>query len=83
LIFWNKGLFDSDVDVFNSPLSYLHSFQWVDDEHIGSIDLRWNWLVGEYEEDRTDIKALHYTLGGPWYPNAYTSNYNKKWLDAN
>jgi len=43
----------------------LHRFLHLKDNEIGSIDLRWNWLVDEYEY-KEDAGALHYTNGGPW-----------------
>jgi len=44
--------------------AFLHQFKWLSDAHIGSIDLEWNWLVGEYETNE-NAKLLHYTLGLP------------------
>ena len=43
----------------------LHRFTHLQDAMIGSLDLRWNWLVDEYEYTTT-AGALHFTNGGPW-----------------
>ena len=50
----------------------LHRFHWLDGEHlIGSIDKKWNHLVGVNADDKNidqeKIKMLHWTLGGPWF----------------
>ncbi len=48
--------------------SYLHRFGWLpDDALIGSLDLEWNYLEGEYAVPRTPPAAIHFTNGGPWF----------------
>ncbi|KAL5979589.1 hypothetical protein ACLOJK_019495 [Asimina triloba] len=51
--------------------AFLHRFTWLDDQEIGSIPFVWNFLVGHNRIDANDPdtkpKALHYTLGGPWF----------------
>jgi lipopolysaccharide biosynthesis glycosyltransferase len=44
-----------------------HKFSHLADWQIGELPVEYNWLVGEYPENR-DAKILHYTLGGPWWP---------------
>jgi hypothetical protein len=74
----NKAL---DIGVVNAAdPSWLHQFQWLDDNEIGALPLDFNFLVGEYEpiekNSETLIKVtnltptcLHYTLGiGPYVP---------------
>ena len=57
---------------------YLHQFQWLKDDEIGSIPRHWNWLVNWYKEsDEHKPKALHFTEGGPWIVD---SEYKKLWL---
>ena len=50
---------------------FLHRFSWIkDDSLIGALPSKWNFLVGWH--DRQPGKppgAVHYTLGGPWYPD--------------
>ncbi|XP_010496194.1 PREDICTED: protein CDI-like [Camelina sativa] len=51
--------------------AFLHRFQWLEDEEIGSIPFVWNFLEGHnrvVEKDpTTQPKAVHYTRGGPWF----------------
>lgn len=50
----------------------LHGFRWLDDGEIGSLPLEWNYLVGHNTVDQcADPKAVHFTLGGPWFGGAY------------
>jgi hypothetical protein len=35
--------------VNNAEPKELHRFSWLKDDEIGELDIRWNWLVGEYE----------------------------------
>ncbi|MDC1281789.1 hypothetical protein N8Z09_03950, partial [Methylophilaceae bacterium] len=58
------------LDAVNQqPLSYLHRFEWVnDDKKIGYLKPTWNWLSGYYsEKDWGKPGAVHYTDGGPWF----------------
>jgi len=69
LILWNcahpaNRLLTLDYINFAQPWQ-LHRFVHLQDSMIGSIDLRWNWLVDEYAYTET-AGALHYTNGGPW-----------------
>lgn len=68
----------------------LHRFLWLEPPHvtpqamdkglIGSLPLTWNWLVGEYPDDLR-AEMLHYTLGGPWFPESCpVSACNELWL---
>ena len=36
----------------------LHRFTWLDDDDIGALDVRWNWLVGEYDDPPSDVKMF-------------------------
>lgn len=54
--------------VNNAEAAFLHRFQWTDDEHIGSLPLEWNWLVGEYDMS-PNAKLVHHTVAGPWFYN--------------
>ena len=58
------------LDAVNKqPLSYLHRFEWVNqEEKIGLLKPTWNWLSGYYsKKDWGDPGAIHYTDGGPWF----------------
>jgi lipopolysaccharide biosynthesis glycosyltransferase len=78
LILWNCSKNKLDPDLVNTASGqYLHRFQWLDDNQIGSIDKEWNWLVGWYKEGTP--KALHYTEGGPWFKNYEFCEYHEIW----
>lgn len=58
------------LDAVNQqPLSYLHRFEWVNqEEKIGFLKPTWNWLSGYYSKKKWgDPGAIHYTDGGPWF----------------
>lgn len=77
LILFNcEHILNKNIDVNNMEPSYLHQFKWLDDNHIGSIDIAWNHLVGYYTGTP---KALHYTDGGPWFTNYKDTEYNALW----
>ena len=62
--------------------SYLHRFQWLKDEEIGCLSPEWNWLVGWYKEPKDGTpKAIHYTEGGPWFPNYMNCEYGAIWTE--
>lgn len=61
--------------------AYLHRFGWIDnDDQIGSLDLGWNFLVGEYALPKAPPSAIHYTNGGPWFPEWVDVDYGDLWL---
>ena len=55
----------------------LHQFKWTD--HIGELPLEWNTLDGYHLYDSP--KAIHYTDGGPWFPEYHNTQYSKLWLN--
>jgi len=58
----------------------LHRLNWVHyDWEILSLPIEWNWLVGEYESGGEDAHILHYTLGGPWFPEYARCDYALEW----
>jgi lipopolysaccharide biosynthesis glycosyltransferase len=78
----NQGV---NLSMINSqPGSYLHRFSWItDDSLIGKIDYEWNFLVEWYKpyEGERKPKAIHYTEGGPWFPDYRETDYAKEWFD--
>jgi hypothetical protein len=58
----------------------LHRFNWLkSDDEIGALPLEYNWLVGEYDAN-PNAKILHYTLGGPWFPDYRESDHAADWF---
>ena len=61
--------------------AFLHRFNWVQDEAaLGALDLRWNFLEGEYPEPAHVPTAIHYTNGGPWFENWQDVAFGDLWL---
>lgn len=61
-------------------MSYLHRFQWLNDNEIGSLHHEWNWLVGHYIEPEDGFPSLiHYTLGMPFMPGYENCQYSEQW----
>lgn len=61
---------------------FLHRFQWLEDDEIGSIDPVYNFLVGYNQEKKTGQPvAYHWTEGGPWFENYRDCEYNLKWWE--
>ncbi|MDR7096745.1 glycosyltransferase [Hydrogenophaga laconesensis] len=62
-----------------SPME-LHRFQWLRDEQIGALDVRWNWLVGEYAEPPSDVHNVHWTIGGPYFHEYRNVDFSQEWF---
>ncbi len=60
--------------------AYLHRFQWLLDAQIGHLPNRWNWLEGW--DKSPNPAAVHYTRGGPWFPNCQDVDYADEWLQT-
>jgi lipopolysaccharide biosynthesis glycosyltransferase len=57
LTLWSKTVVERQTG------AYLHRFQDIPDEQIGTLPKTWNTL--DWMDDRT--KLIHYTNGGPWF----------------
>lgn len=79
MVFNNAKCRDLSVEAVNTESGlWLHQFQWANG--IGSIPKEWNWLCDEYEGIPADPKILHYTLGGPWFPETRHCTGAQLWL---
>ena len=68
-------------DVVNTAEpSYLHRFSWLNDSEIGELDKGWNYLEGWYAPQYDRVKAVHYTLGGPWFDHKMDCDFADLWL---
>ena len=68
--------------VNNKSGMYLHQFKWTNPFNIGTLPIHFNFLVGEYEcKPQLDIRAYHFTLGGPWLDECKTQDFADKWID--
>jgi hypothetical protein len=57
---------------------WLHQFAWLDDEDIGELDPKWNWLVGHSDPD-VDPGLVHFTEGVPTMPGYEHCAYSDEW----
>jgi hypothetical protein len=59
----------------------LHQFKWLEGDHlIGALPSAWNHLVG-YDAPRRDASLVHYTSGGPYFPEYANCEYAREWFD--
>lgn len=61
----------------------LHRFTWLQDAEIGELDVRWNWLVGEYDQPPRDVKNVHWTVGGPYFHEYRNVDFAEEWFAQN
>lgn len=59
----------------------LHRFAWLRDDEIGALDVRWNWLVGEYDDPPPDVKNVHWTVGGPYFEEYANADFANEWRE--
>ncbi len=60
----------------------LHQFRWLEsDEAIGSLPSVWNHLVGVYPS-HTEAAIVHFTIGGPYFPEYADCDYADEWRAA-
>lgn len=58
----------------------LHQFKWLTNENkIGELNLKWNFLVGEYKKIKNP-SILHYTEGGPYFQSFKKCDYANDWF---
>ena len=61
--------------------STLHQFKWLNTAAVGKLSHTWNWLVNWYHEPQDgEPSAIHFTEGGPWFPQYLKSEYAGLWL---
>jgi lipopolysaccharide biosynthesis glycosyltransferase len=63
--------------VTESPGSFLHRFQWLNDDQIGELPAEWNCLVGE--QDTAGAYLLHHTLGSPGFTHYKHCEASEHW----
>lgn len=69
------------IDVDRMTGKALHRFEFIEDHRIGALPLEWNWLVGEYPHNPA-AKLVHFTVGGPYFPEYATCDYADEWFDT-
>jgi lipopolysaccharide biosynthesis glycosyltransferase len=58
---------------------WLHRMEWCEEKEILEIPKEYNFLVDYYFDG--NIKALHYTDGGPWHPGYENVTFGDRWLE--
>ena len=61
----------------------LHRFTWLLDTEIGDLNVRWNWLVGDYINPPMDVKNIHWTIGGPYFEEYSDVDFSAEWFEMN
>jgi hypothetical protein len=59
----------------------LHRFTWLDDSQIGDLNIRWNWLVGDYINPPINVANVHWTLGGPYFNEFRNVDFCEEWFE--
>lgn len=60
--------------------SYLHRFQFMEDDQIGELPKEWNHLVTE-NAPNPDAKLIHFTLGSPAWPHYSYCEYSEEFFN--
>ena len=83
LVLWNcehPANRSMTLDCVNKmPGRWLHAFEWLRDEQIGSLPLAWNWLAGVNETSARVPCGIHFTSGGPWFEGYENVPYAELW----
>lgn len=58
--------------------SFLHRFNWLQDERIGRLPMEWNWLPDEFGPN-ANAKLLHWTLGTPCFKDFSSAPQSEEW----
>ena len=68
-----------EVMVNSETGANLHTFCWLDgDDQIGSLPHGWNFIPG-VSHGINDVKAVHYSLGGPWLDGYQDTEFAEEW----
>lgn len=78
---WTSQCKKLTPDVVNSASGkYLHQFEWSQSERIGDLPLKFNHLVGEYDEN-PDALIAHFTLGTPCFEGYDEQEFADEWME--
>ena len=67
-----------------SKPNFLHRFDWLAGNEISGMNPEWQVIPGHADsalKDK-DIRALHFTEGGPWHPDCRSIKYGWYYADA-
>lgn len=84
LILWNCNHYANrrltPEFVAESPGSFLHRFQWVNEKQIGALPVEWNAL--SMEQDISCASLVHFTLGSPGFKHYQHCDGARHWHKA-
>lgn len=70
------------VEMVNTlPGRDLHRFCWLEDDEIGELDPKWNYLVGHTKMNDRPV-FVHHTDGVPFMPGYEDAEYSDEWRDV-
>jgi len=68
--------------VNNASGLFLHRFHWLDDNDIGELPIKFNYLEGWYtKDDEPNPLGVHFTRGGPWFKDYVDVEYGDEWVE--
>lgn len=74
----NANLTDELIN--GAPGRDLHAFCWLQDDEIGELDVKWNYLVGHHTpEIEPDPAIVHFTDGIPTMPGYENCEFADEW----
>lgn len=78
----NKNMQINPEFIRSASPSHLHRFLWLNDSEIGALPKEWNWLVGEYPEEKGILPSnVHWTLGGPYFNEYKDVDFSDLWFE--
>ena len=85
-VLWNCGHFETrnlSLRMVNEQSGlYLHRFNFLSDEFIGELPIKFNYLEGWYtKEDEPNPLGVHFTRGGPWFKDYVDVEYGDEWVE--
>ena len=85
-VLWNCGHFETrnlSLRMVNERSGlYLHRFNFISDEFIGELPIKFNYLEGWYtKEDEPNPLGVHFTRGGPWFKDYVDVEYGDEWVE--
>ena len=80
MLFNNKQCTKLTPELVNTETPmYLHRMMWAEDNKIGKLPPKFNFLAGYYDYDRENPLLIHYTDGGPWFKEYHNCPHGDLW----
>lgn len=84
-VLWNCGhpanLALSPEKVSFKSGGWLHAFSWLADNQIGDLPFSYNYIAGVSPKYSGMPDVVHYTEGGPWFPECEKVAYAGTWME--